>query len=219
MHTSTTAHGRERQQPNRNERSKGFTCVSEARSSCTMPPTTSCALAWQIARQACVFLNPKSECSGTRTSVFLLGDTFLVKQNRYWENYGKDREMGAGTLLQYTRGLGFWIKPVLERRSRMLSLSNTTITHIICYAIVNLQFLMKIICMILSENFFSPVASSSHCNELFEIKKIVLWDCIESQLVSWILSFVCIFLQYILLGSVWKKSPGFLNPFEDVFFF
>jgi hypothetical protein len=82
--------------------------------------------------------------------------------------------MGAGTLLQYTRGLGFWIKPVLERRSRMLSLSNTTITHIICYAIVNLQFLMKIICMILSENFFSPVASSSHCNELFEIKKIVL---------------------------------------------
>lgn len=94
--------------------------------------------------------------------------------------------MGAGALLQYTRGLGFWIKPVLERRSRMLSLSlsNTSVTHIICYAIVNLQFFMKIICMSFSENYSSPVASSSHCNELFEIKKIVLGDCIESQLVS-----------------------------------
>jgi len=67
--------------------------------------------------------------------------------------------MGAGALLQYTRGLGFWIKPVLERRSRMLSLSlsNTTVTYIICYALVNLQFLMKMIYMILSEIFFPPL--------------------------------------------------------------
>jgi hypothetical protein len=55
--------------------------------------------------------------------------------------------------------------------SLSLSLSNTTVTYIICYAIVNLQFLMKMICMVLSEIFFPPLHQVLIAMSFFEILK------------------------------------------------
>jgi hypothetical protein len=89
--------------------------------------------------------------------------------------------MGSGALLQYTRGLGFWINPVLYKNKQdalSLALSLTSHLH---YLLCNCKLFVKMICMILSETFFSPCLSS-HCNELFEIFFHILRDFIESIL-------------------------------------
>jgi hypothetical protein len=51
------------------------------------------------------------------------------------------------------------------------SLSNTTVTYIICYAIVNLQFFMMMICMILSEIFFPSLHQVLIAMNLLRLKK------------------------------------------------
>jgi hypothetical protein len=50
----------------------------------------------------------------------------ILGEAEYSESYGKEREIRARALLQYTRGLGFWINPVLDKNkqdARSLSLT------------------------------------------------------------------------------------------------